>query len=309
MRSVYIEVIESCNLNCVFCSRGDKQGSHPTKKLKKLLKKYKGDGYKKAILTGGEPLLNEDLEELIAYAFSIGFDVAIQTNGTLLTEEKARTFKKAGLDQMIFSIHSHIHKMEDELMNGKGVLEKQIEGLKMAHDAGLFTPVTTLILKQNYKILPKFFEFMINEHPYVHHFTLNFVDPIGRSEKNASVVPKFNDIEPHLARALLILKKANKTFRVERVPICYMLEFAEYSTELRRMWTKEPAAVHRDKESISYTDKYFEVEYVRGDACKACWINHICPGIDIHYAEIYGTGELYPVFIEPEKILRDAGED
>ena len=309
MKSAYIEVIEDCNLRCVFCSRGDAKGTRPPEEVKALLDKYSRDGYKKAILTGGETLLYPELEGLVEYGSSLGFDVAVQTNGVFADKKKTKALKKAGLDQLIFSIHSHIPIMVDRIMKGKGVLEKQLAGLRNANDAGLVTPVTALVLRPNYRILPSFFKFMTKNYPFVEHYTLNFVDPIGRSKDNNWVVPKLSEVEVFLAKSLLILKNSGKTFRVERVPLCYLLEFAEYNTELRRIWSKEPAIIHRERESISYTDGYFDYEYVRGDACEFCQLRGICPGVDKHYAEVHGTDELYPVFADPDIILKDAGED
>ena len=309
MKSAYIEVIEDCNLRCIFCSRGDKEGVGKTADIIELVNKYHKLGYKKFIFTGGEPLLFKDLDRVIAHTAGLGVETAIQTNGILMTKKRAEELKAARLGQIIFSIHSHISKLEDKIMNGERVLEKQLEGLRNALNVGFFTPVTTLIIKQNYRHLPGFFDFMFKEFPEVNHYTLNFVDPIGRSESNRDVVPKLSEIELYLAGALLKLKNSKRTFRVERVPICYMFEFAEYCTELRRLATREFAVVHREKESKSYTDNYFEVEYVRGDACKSCTMKSLCPGVDIDYARIYGTDELYPLFINPKIILAKTGRD
>jgi MoaA/NifB/PqqE/SkfB family radical SAM enzyme len=278
--------------------------------MKAFLKKSVEDGCKKVLITGGEPLLYKKLEEIVAYAVQLGFEeVSMQTNGIHLTKKKARSLKEAGLDQLVFSIHSHIPLMVDRLMKGKGVLEKQLHGLVNAHEVGLNTPVTIVIVRQNHRIIPEYFEFMVKKFPFVGHYTLNFVDPVGQARGKPGIVPRISEVEPFLSRSLTFLESAGKTFRVERVPLCYMLEFSEYCTELRRIVTKEPNVVRRHEERVSHDGEYFKKEYVRGEACSSCWLNKVCAGVKNGYAEIYGTDEVYPIFVKPEVIVNRAGGD
>ncbi|MBR9681541.1 MAG: radical SAM protein [Candidatus Altiarchaeota archaeon] len=309
MRTAYIEIIMDCNLKCTFCSRGKDEGICQVSEIKQLINKYVAQGYGKIYFTGGEPLLFPNLEAIVAYGASKSPEMTIQTNGILMTKEKAKLLKEAGVCQVIFSIHSHLPEIEDELMGGSGVLKQQLKGLLNAHNAGIITYVTVVLSKQNFATLPQYFKFMFKNYPFVDHYTINFVDALGRALSNRDVVPKLSDVEFSLAKALLLLKKAGKSFRVERVPLCYLLEFAEYNTELRRISTKEDSVVFRRRESVGYTDGYFEREYVRGKACHSCTLKTVCPGVDKDYAEIYGTKELYPLFVDPKKIVAKAGRD
>ena len=311
MRIAYVEITRDCNLGCIFCSvAGTEKVVHGVRELEDFLRRQEERGFEKVLITGGEPLLSQELERLVRYALSLGFrEVSIQTNGTLMSKEKARSLKEAGVDQVVFSIHSHLPLMVDRIMKGKGVLKKQLTGLVNAYEAGLVTCVTVVITRQNYRILPSFLGFMVENYPFVKHYTLNFVDPVGRSEGRKEIVPKYSELEPFLLSTLLLLENAGKSFRVERVPLCYMTEFAEYSTELRRIVTEEPNVVKRRGEGIIHVKNYFEREYVYGEACSQCWLKAVCPGVKDGYAELYGTDELYPVFIRPEAIISRAGED
>lgn len=311
MRNAYLELTKACSLDCIFCSLGgNKKSSHKLSDMKDFLKRCRAEGYKKLFITGGEPLVYEKLEEVVTYAVELGFaEVTVQTNGIYMTKKKARSLKSAGLGQAIFSIHSHDPAMEDALMSGVGILEKQLGGLMNAHNVGLDTPVTVVIVQQNYKMLPDFIRFMVEKYPFVRHYTFNFVDPVGRARDNKEVVPRISHIEPFLMRSLAFLVNEGKTFRIERVPLCYILEFSEYSTELRRIVTKEANTIMRRVERVSHNDDYFKEQYVRGDACCTCWIKEICPGVKKGYADLYGTEEIFPVFVKPETIVSRAGGD
>jgi MoaA/NifB/PqqE/SkfB family radical SAM enzyme len=309
MKSAYVEVNTTCNLACLFCSRVCEGGSISSKVLKDFFRKYKEGGFEKLVITGGEPMLHPDINELVFFGNELGFEVAVQTNGTLVTREAAKKLKDSKINQLVFSIHSHVPELEDEIMAGKNVLEKQLSGLRNALNEGIFCAVTTVVNKKNYKILPDFYQFMVSEYPSVSHFVLNFVDPVGRAKGNAGIVPKYSEAELYLFRALTKLKEAGKTFRVERVPLCYMAEFAEYSTETRRLITKEPNIINRGRESLSFLDDYFAKYYFKNSACESCRVSCICAGISKGYSEIYGNDELYPLFISPEKIIELSGED
>jgi len=313
MRNAYVEILLKCPLDCVFCSLGNRKEKGPTGEIeiKKYIDKYAKDGCGKLMITGGEPLLHPRLPEFIRYAKEdAGFqDIAIQTGGTLVTKDIVEKLKDAGLSQLIFSIHSHKPEVVDELMRRKDVLKKQLNGLKNSIEAGLPTFVTTLVLKQNYRHLADFFRFMAKKFPHINHFTINYVDAVGHATENEDVVPKYSESELFLNQAFLMLTKFGKSFRFERVPLCYALEFAENNTELRRIITDEQNEVSRHKNFTSYTKKYFKDEYVRGEACGFCSLKGVCPGIDKHYAKLYGVDEVYPVFVDPQRIIERSGAD
>jgi len=81
-----------CNLNCSFCllkKRLNKPDSPEmdTSQIKRMMREFKQIGTKFWLFSGGEPLLREDLGELISYAKDkMDFHCGISTNGTLLPE-------------------------------------------------------------------------------------------------------------------------------------------------------------------------------------------------------------------------------
>lgn len=99
------------------------------------------------ILTGGEPLLRPDLDDLIRYASGKGMMVVLGTNGTLLTIERARELRAAGLSGVGVSVDSLDPAVHDEFRGAPGALAQAMAGLAAARDAGLsvqaqMTPTT-----------------------------------------------------------------------------------------------------------------------------------------------------------------------
>jgi cyclic pyranopterin phosphate synthase len=95
-------------------------------------------GVRKIRLTGGEPLLRNELEVLVAELAALeGIeDMALTTNGFLLAG-KAAALKKAGLHRVTVSLHS----IDDDIfgkMNGRGFSTKKVlEGIEKAEKVGL----------------------------------------------------------------------------------------------------------------------------------------------------------------------------
>jgi len=139
--------------------------------------------------------------------------------------------------------------------------------------------------------------------PWVRHFVWNNLDPsMGRAEVNqADFTPRLADFELSLHRALSLLERAGRTFRVERVPLCYMTDFAWASTETRKIVKGEERVVHflDDKQTVRQTDW----EHVYADGCEVCSLRSICGGL-FDRGNAYDPGELAPVFVPLEPVVR-----
>src|SRR3989449_707450 len=74
------------------------------------------------ILSGGEPLLREDLTHIARYASGKGATVVVGTNGTLLTDERIAALKAAGVRGVGVSVDSLRPAYHDNFRHGRGSL-------------------------------------------------------------------------------------------------------------------------------------------------------------------------------------------
>lgn len=106
--SVRLEITSKCNINCKYCHNADfanKKDDMSFADIKKLMQSLKQEyPIQKVLLTGGEPLLNPNVVELVAYLSSLGIKVDMVTNGKLLTEKLIKEFEQAGLKRIRISI-------------------------------------------------------------------------------------------------------------------------------------------------------------------------------------------------------------
>lgn len=159
---VRYEVTDKCNANCIMCPReehehGREHGIMNQEKYEKSIDEVVGLGAKKVVLTGfGEPMLDRKLEKKIAYAKSKGLETYFITNGSVLTDKRARGILEAGLDEMRVSFYGMGSDTYNAVMQGLEY-EKTKEGLlsflELRDSLGASTKVqlSYLVLPENEK--------------------------------------------------------------------------------------------------------------------------------------------------------------
>jgi AdoMet-dependent heme synthase len=117
LRMVAWELTRNCNLNCVHCraaaSKGPHDGELTLPECKQILDQLAAFASPTIILTGGEPLLRDDIFDIIEYGNAKGLRLVMAINGTLLTEEKAQKLKKGGIKRVSLSLDGKDAKTHD----------------------------------------------------------------------------------------------------------------------------------------------------------------------------------------------------
>lgn len=101
-----ISVTPRCNLKCTYCFQtGRNQKLEPTfEQLRHIIKDARSLGVTRLSLSGGEPLLRDDLDELIHFASQLDLVVGVDTNGMLLTLERGKDLLASGLGYLCVSL-------------------------------------------------------------------------------------------------------------------------------------------------------------------------------------------------------------
>ncbi len=104
---LWVEATNNCNLRCSFCPnsmpRKMERGFMTLDTFKEVVNQAKSFAYDINLSHRGESLLHENLPAMIAYAGKHGIATRLNTNGTLLDEEKSRAIIECGLDFISFS--------------------------------------------------------------------------------------------------------------------------------------------------------------------------------------------------------------
>ena len=308
----YIQVVRHCNHFCGFCSNPATAWEHTFETMQALVDDLVERNYFGVVMTGGEPTLHTDLPRIVRYARDKGLHVRMITNGWRLGEPAfARALGEAGLSLVHVSIYSVRPEVEARLRGIEGTLERAFASIAAAHEAGIDVNINCVINRQNADHLDENVRVLTSRFPFLHHFVWNNLDPsMGRAETNQDdYVPVLSRFELSLHRAMSFLDRSGRTFRVERVPLCYMTDFAWASTETRKIVKGEERVVHflDAKQTVRQTDW----EHVYAEGCTSCTLRPICGGL-FDRGNAYDPAELQPVFsaMDPivEKIISDPSD-
>jgi AdoMet-dependent heme synthase len=99
------------------------------------------------ILSGGEPLLRDDLETIAAFAAARGATVVVGTNGTLLTDARIRSLKDAGVSGFAVSVDSTSPRRHDAFRHGPGAFEATAAAVARLREHRLDVVVQTTVTK------------------------------------------------------------------------------------------------------------------------------------------------------------------
>ena len=211
------EVTQRCNLNCIHC-RASASDVAPEGELS--LDEYKGlidnvASFAKPIiiLTGGEPLLREDIYDIASYATASGLRTAVSTNGTLVDEEVARKLLDAGINTCSISIDGPSAKVHDDFRQQPGAFEKSVSGMKTLQNAGIKVQVNTSLTKRNMDELDNIYKLVKELSAHAWHIFM--LVPTGRGAADAELISS-DDYE----RILNYIYEKNRDEDMEIKPTC-----------------------------------------------------------------------------------------
>lgn len=146
-------ITKRCNLFCDHCYRESEDKNYKDElsleEGLRLIDGIKKAGFKILVLSGGEPLLREELYDFARHASDIGLIPVIGTNGTLIDEEKARMLKESGIRAAAVSMDYLDEERHDMFRGKEGSLSLAKRGIKNLLDAGIRVQINTTITKNN----------------------------------------------------------------------------------------------------------------------------------------------------------------
>lgn len=128
------EITPRCNLNCVHCrsaaGKGGPPGIFTRERALDFLDQLAGLASPVVVMTGGEPLLREDLFEIMGYGTEKGFRMCMATNGTLLDDGICQSLKKAGIRMVSLSLDGATAAMHDDFRQQAGAFDGTLRGIE-----------------------------------------------------------------------------------------------------------------------------------------------------------------------------------
>ena len=169
LHDLRISVTDRCNFRCTYCMPKELFGANykfmPRRELLsfeeivRLAEIFVGHGVRKIRLTGGEPLLRQRLEDLVRMLSAVAGleDLTLTTNGSLLTPDRARRLRAAGLRRLTVSLDA-VDDTVFSSMNDVGFsVEPVLRAIDDAGRAGLSPVKINMVVKRgvnDHEIVP-----------------------------------------------------------------------------------------------------------------------------------------------------------
>lgn len=302
----YIQVNRYCNNQCHFCANPSNWRNISYERGIELIDWLVKMWYDGVIFTGWEPTLSKDLPKWIQYAKSKWLWVRMISNGMMCSDEKfVKNLADHWLDLVHFSVYSCFEKIHDFLTATPGSWQKLMKSITFALKHGIRVQINTVINHYNETHLDKTVKFLTKHFPKIKHFVWNNLDPemMRKTETAWSTLPNFDNFKPSLNRALEFLTSTWRTFRVEKMPLCYIRGFEWSSVETRKIVKDEERIVYflDFRETIHETHWWNE----KLPKCKTCDLNSICSGV-YEWKKYYNYVDVYPQKLtleEKQKII------
>jgi len=158
LRDLRISVTDRCNFRCVYCMPKEVFGKDyqflerreilTFEEIARLARVFHGLGVEKIRLTGGEPLIRRNIEQLIELLAVIpGLDLTLTTNGSFLNR-KAHALKTAGLQRITVSLDSLDDAEFRRLNDVDFPVARVLEGIEAAAAAGLAPVKVNMVVKR-----------------------------------------------------------------------------------------------------------------------------------------------------------------
>lgn len=178
-------LIRRCNLTCKHCysisADKDFAGELSTEEAKEVMQDLRSFGVPVLILSGGEPLLRHDIFDLARHAKSLGFYVALSTNGTLVDDSNIDRIAAIGFDYVGISLDG-LRETHDVFRRKQGAFDASLEGIELCRQAGIKVGVRFTLTQDNAHDLPALLQLV--EDREIDKFYLSHLNYAGRGNKN-----------------------------------------------------------------------------------------------------------------------------
>jgi MoaA/NifB/PqqE/SkfB family radical SAM enzyme len=143
--AVTFAVTARCPCSCYHCSahRRPRDGELTADEINDIVDQCVDLMVGSIVLTGGEPMVREDLPDLISHIKDTDTTPQIFTSGYYLDRERARELRKAGLEVAFISLDSPFAEVHDKGRGVPGLFDRACEGLRAAAEEGISTGIST----------------------------------------------------------------------------------------------------------------------------------------------------------------------
>jgi heme d1 biosynthesis radical SAM protein NirJ len=178
-------LIRRCNLTCKHCYTTSADINFPgelsTSEVFTVMDDLKSFHVPVLILSGGEPLLRQDIFDIALRAKKMGFYVGLSSNGTLITQDNIDAVNAIGFDYVGVSIDG-MRETHDAFRRSKGSFDASLRGVRLCRNRGIKVGLRFTLTQDNVDDFSGMLKLMEDED--VDKFYLSHLNYGGRGNRN-----------------------------------------------------------------------------------------------------------------------------
>ena len=211
INTAYLMVTRRCNMNCDFCAINANDGMCLESEFKltdiknKVIPFFKKNKPHKLIITGGEPLIKDQIVEIVkAIKTGVSCFITLQSNGLVITPELIEELK-GNIDEIDFSTK--------HMFGSKGREKQLMDNIEMCQNAGIQVLLSFIYEGINESDL---FKMMDIAAKYDTEVLFNIVAPVGRAKEKSNILTDEDHIDMNLKIAKYILSQGYENKKMSR---------------------------------------------------------------------------------------------
>ena len=227
---IEFEITEACNLRCQFCYNTRNPLSISLPEAKVILDQLSNEFIPELVITGGEPLINDNFIDIFEYAHDRFPTVLLQTNGTLLDSVTMDSISNIGISGINVSLHG-LKKEHELLSQSSGSYDKAILAIQNILSRNIPLWVNTVLTRINVDSIEDHLENLYSMG--VRNFTFTRFTPtgIGKHAFNLSMSAS------QFLQTLYLIDKFRIKYNVftllaNSIPYCFLPSDLKHFTEI-----------------------------------------------------------------------------
>jgi SynChlorMet cassette radical SAM/SPASM protein ScmE len=255
-RSIEIAITKKCNLRCHYCSHFSNQYEYGNDltlaEWNQFFEELSYNKVMKVIISGGEPFLRPDLNEILKGIVKNRMRFCILSNGTLVQDEIIQSIASSNRCDYVQVSLDGFSPISHDICCGKGSFDAAIEGIQILQKYGIPVTIRVTIHRYNVFDLDEIAQFILKELG-VKSFSINSASFLGLcTSDNADICLTATERGYAMVSLLHILKKYKNQVHATSGPLAELIQFS-------RM----------EKARLNKQDKLIQGGYLSG--CKCVW--------------------------------------
>ena len=289
---------EQCNNDCPMCSNTGEAALffHPTETLLQRAAFLHRYGFRRAVVTGGEPTIHPGFWTVVERLAGDGFTWDINTHGRSFAKEGfARRAAAHGLKRAIVSLHSHRPATSATIFGTReDAHHETVTGIGRLVDAEVDVTLNCVLTRLNLGDLDEYLRAGHARYGGRAAFKFVFPSTLGKGGSWAGIATlRYADVRETVQRLRSTALELGARVLFESFPNCILDD--PDAMNLGRSTFGETHYLDDAKGDRIYSMRHIEAELSTfGEACRRCSALPSCPGVSREYAKRYGVDELVP---------------